>query len=344
MAKPAFIYAFDSLGPGHFAELCGDLLGSRYAGFFLGGVGPDGGIDAEFDAYFGEWKPESASPLLNEIYRPGHTVVFQFKHKVSARVGQSNARTQLLQQYRCARNRRGEVTDPCELHSKLIRVKAPSAYVLVTNVEVNGNFRHDFIQQCREENMDIARYQVIGLDELASWVTSSPHLRHLYFPTIFGPPQFYLRVRLDRMFTFVRADQSGRAWLHADQVNVKDIVANGDGVTEFFRVTVMNVGTMPSYVDRMEMAVVAGGQMITVPLKTDTKNGALRDDSDTMGAPLEPGRSQHYNLAFDVTSALVSAAGETPFVVEMRVWDQIDNVYVEIVPEDIRTRIGRPDR
>ncbi len=43
MAKPAFIYAFDNLGPDRFAELCGVLIGSRYKGFVLGGVGPDGG-------------------------------------------------------------------------------------------------------------------------------------------------------------------------------------------------------------------------------------------------------------------------------------------------------------
>ena len=47
MAKPAFISAFDNLGPERFTELCGLLLGSRYKGFLLGGVGPDGGIDGE---------------------------------------------------------------------------------------------------------------------------------------------------------------------------------------------------------------------------------------------------------------------------------------------------------
>lgn len=35
MAKPAFIYAFDNLGPYRFTELCGELLGSRYHGFML---------------------------------------------------------------------------------------------------------------------------------------------------------------------------------------------------------------------------------------------------------------------------------------------------------------------
>lgn len=237
------------------------------------------------------------------------------------------------------------MTERCELHSTLIQAKPPSAYVLVTNVEINANTRHDFIQQCREENADIERYQIIGLDELASWVTSSPHLRHLYFPTIFGPPQFHLHVRLDRMFTFNKADQSGRAWLRADQADVRDITGNGDGVTEFFRMTVMNAGSAPSYVDRLEMAVIARGRTITIPLAPDVKDGALRGNSDEIGAPLEPGRSHHYNLTFDrAAGALPSVADDAAFPVEVRVWDQIDNVYVEAIPEDIRARIVSLDR
>jgi len=51
MAKPAFIYAFDNLGPYRFTELCGEILGSRYNGFLLGGEGADGGIDGEIDKY-----------------------------------------------------------------------------------------------------------------------------------------------------------------------------------------------------------------------------------------------------------------------------------------------------
>lgn len=61
MAKPAFIYAFDNFEPERFTQLCGELLGSRYKGFgsfAFGGVGADGGIDAELDANFAIWQPE----------------------------------------------------------------------------------------------------------------------------------------------------------------------------------------------------------------------------------------------------------------------------------------------
>src|SRR5579871_6292367 len=96
MATPAFIYAFDNLGPDHFTNLCGQLLGSRCKGFLLGGVGADGGIDGELDERLGEWHPESLSPMLDQLVRPGQLAVFQFKRKVTARTTQAQARSQLL--------------------------------------------------------------------------------------------------------------------------------------------------------------------------------------------------------------------------------------------------------
>jgi len=132
MAKPAFIYAFDNLGPERFTEVCGALLASRYAGFLLGGVGPDGGIDGEL---LGEWRPENLSPLIDEVVQPGQLAVFQFKHKVTARVGQAHTRAEILRMYTCTPSRR------CELHSALVVSRSPSLYVLVTNAEVNSNFR-----------------------------------------------------------------------------------------------------------------------------------------------------------------------------------------------------------
>ncbi len=61
-----------------FTELCGLLLGSRYKGFLLGGVGPDGGIDGEIDNVLGEWLPETKSVLWLEGIDPNELVIFQF--------------------------------------------------------------------------------------------------------------------------------------------------------------------------------------------------------------------------------------------------------------------------
>src|SRR5687768_2129038 len=111
MAKPAFIYAFDNLGPERFAELCGQLLGSRYKGFLLGGVGADGGVDAELDKMLGVWHPDTRDAVHNLLIQPGQEVIFQFKHVVVARAGgQTKAREQLMDMYEC---RKGYI---CELH------------------------------------------------------------------------------------------------------------------------------------------------------------------------------------------------------------------------------------
>jgi hypothetical protein len=190
MATPVFIYAFDNLGPERFAELCGLILASRYKGFLLGGVGPDGGIDGEIDNLLGIWQPEINSPLLNEIVHAGGKIVFQFKHKVTARVGQARARKELMNLYRTTKSKKSE------LKKKLIREQKPIAYVLVTNVEINSNFRASFIKQCRSENKKIQHFQVIGIDELEQWVTMEQQIRHHFFPTIFGPPMHKLRVNI----------------------------------------------------------------------------------------------------------------------------------------------------
>src|SRR5262245_38960189 len=143
MASPAFIYAFDNLGPDRFVELCGLLLGSRYRGFVLGGPGPDGGIDSEISPALGQLLAESPTLLLDNAVKPGDLTIFQFKHKVTARTGQVNARAQLLKQYRSTERKAGE------LRKSLIQSRKPNTYVLVTNVEVNAEFRESFRQTCR---------------------------------------------------------------------------------------------------------------------------------------------------------------------------------------------------
>src|SRR4051794_11109968 len=106
MATPSFIYAFDNLGPDHFAELCGLLFTSKYKGFRLGGIGPDGGVDGEM---LGELHTETQVPLLTGIIQPGQLIVFQFKHQTDIRVGQGKARSQILKLYTSCTEKK-----PCE--------------------------------------------------------------------------------------------------------------------------------------------------------------------------------------------------------------------------------------
>jgi hypothetical protein len=317
MARPIFIYAFDNLGPRRFVELCGVLLASRHRGFLLGGVGPDGGIDAEVDQILGEWRPDERSPLLNELVQPGQLVVFQFKHRVTARVGQAQARTQLLGAYRCTQQR------TCEVHATLVREKKPSTYVLVTNVEVNSQFRAKFIEQCRTENPDIEHYQIIGLDELEMWVTMAPEVRHLYFPTIFGLPRFNLRVELQEGFM-----APGYGGWNIDL----------DEREELFQVSVLNVGTVPSFVSSTGFRAIVDGQSQFLYLIANPDDVVMKEVNPDRGTPLEPGRSQTYHFRF-ADLALMKAYGSSVLPLEVIVRDEIGNLYSEPIPEHLRDKI-----
>jgi hypothetical protein len=309
MAKPAFIYAFDNLGPYRFTELCGELLGSQYNGFLLGGEGADGGIDGEIDSVLGVWHPESRSSLLNELVQPGQTVVFQFKHKTTARVGQSQSREQLLNLYKC-NAKTGKI---CELHRKLVQEKKPTSYILVTNAEVNAQFRDTFIQKCKIEQPSIKHYQVIGLDELVGWVEMSPELRHLYFPTIFGMPRFDLRITASLGFT-----------------------SNYEELGLLLAVNVLNVGTIPSYLDansiKFDFLIDGKREIFSLVYINDP---VMQQMNPKTGMGLEPGRKQTYWFQL-AHFAQFREKGRNIFPVEIQVHDEIGNVYREPITENIR--------
>lgn len=314
MAKPAFIYAFDNLGPERFTELCGLLLASRYKGFLLGGVGADGGIDAELDETLGIWDSETKDALLNELIQPDQRVVFQFKHIVTGRAGgQIKAREHLLSRYNC---RGGYV---CEIHRELVVKKKPDCYVLVTNVEVNSNFRARFAEQCKAHNPEIAKYQVIGLDELETWVSSEVELRHLYFPTIFGPPRFNLLLKISEgVLAFRYGNAAGPMW-------------------PSICVSVLNVGAATSYISSVAFkAIVDGQEKSLFPLNWGNKT--LEQIIPKSGTAVEPGRKLDYNFPFPVLSQM-KTEGQEVFPFEVVVWDEIGSIYTARIPEDLIAKI-----
>lgn len=307
MAKPAFIYAFDNLGPYRFAELCGDLFGSRYPGFLLGGEGPDGSID-------GELRPQVTSDILNEIVEPGKTVIFQFKHKVIARVGgQVNARAQLLDRYKCSPRKK------CELHSKLIEEKKPSVYFLVTNVEVNSQFRNSFIQQCKSHYPAIEHYQVFGLDELEDWISMQTQLRHLYFPTIFGLPRYDLRLEI----------YIGR---YEDQYILLNPHPDIASLANTLSINVLNVGSAPSYIEKITFHGITNGELTAFRpnIQVDEE---LQRFNPPQGTAVEPGRRQTHHFRLLNIVQLMRMQGEDFFPTEIRVHDEIGNAYSKKLPD-----------
>lgn len=315
MASPAFIYAFDNLGPERFVELCGLLLGSRYRGFLLSGPGPDGGID-------GELRPESPSLLLDRVINPGELTIFQFKHKVVARTGQVNARNQLLNQYKSTRSKQGE------LKSELVKGQKLITYVLVTNVEVNAKFRKSFREICREENGGIANYEIIGLDDLQTWVTQDRHLRAQFFPTLFGRPRFNLDLKLMTGKTYRPEDHGFPAKYTPD----KDILC----------VNVMNTGEAVSYLSNIKFKSLVDSQ-IQYGLPAPFPAGLDPLANPRLGDPIQPGQSQGFRYSFEMFWDMKNKAmknGKINFLLaELMVWDQIDNLYTCEIPESIRREI-----
>ena len=320
MAKPAFIYAFDNLGPYRFVELCGEVFGSLYTGFLLGGEGKDGGIDAEIDKVLGIWRPEEQSALVNQIIQPGQSAIFQFKHKVTARVGQTASRSQLLGLYKC-NIKTGKV---CELHSDLIKDRKPTAYVLITNVEVNSQFRTTFIEQGKAERPDIQHFQVIGLDELVNWITMMTELRHLYFPTIFGLPRFNLQIKYSSAFP---------------AYNTGVPIPYPDFDDHLLCISVLNIGTVTSYINSIGFEAIVDGERKFYSL-IDFGTGFTSHLNSKLGTPLEPGRKQQYYYRFDDLKQEIKTLGKSVVPIGFLIEDEIGNKYYEPISESLSKELS----
>jgi hypothetical protein len=323
MASPAFIYAFDNLGPQRFVELCGLLLGSRFRGFLLSAPGPDGGVDAEGVPYIGELRSDTSSLMIDTLIHPNEFTVFQFKHKVVGRVGEADARTQLLRRYKSIPNRKSEVLGEGVLS------RNPDTYCLVTNVEINSEFRQSFINLCKEENPAISNYQIIGLDELESWVIESRNLRSEYFPTMFGFPRFNLKLKL-RLGTLyepisVRQYEMG--------VTVKP-------TENILCLTVMNIGCETSYLGNITFKDLTDGEIryfMPCPPHPHTIDDLA---NPKIGEAIEPGKNQEFCFRFVPFRTRKKEAGNAEyFLAEVHVFDQIDNFYSIEVSDIIRKEI-----
>ncbi len=323
MASPAFIYAFDSLGPDRFVELCGLLLGGRYRGFLLSGPGPDGGIDGEVTPAFGELLTESPALLLNQKLDAGELTVFQFKHKVVARTGQANARQQLLRIYRTTGS------NPSELKRELLVKKKPKNYVLVTNIEANASFRERFREVCRTEQPDIENYEIIGLDDLQAWVTQDHHLRSQFFPMLFGRPRFQLDLDLVLGQTRVPETPGFPA----------TVMHPGE---RLICITIRNIGEATSYIEDLKFkALIDGKVQYLMPSPMPRGQDPLHNPS--RGAVVQPGQSLSFNYYLEMLLSARRSATEF-LLVELMARDQIDNLYRCEIPEELRSAVEDADK
>jgi len=317
MATPAFVYAFDNLGPERFVQLCGLLLGSRYKGFLLTSPGPDGGVDAEVCPELGELTIETPAVMQQTLLQTDMRAIFQFNHKVVARVGEANARTQLMSMFRSTKGRRSEVLGP------EITKRNPDVYILVTNVEINSGFRSSFAELCDKENPGIQYYMVIGLDELEAWVTEDRQLRSMFFPTIFSPARFNLALKIAPGYTY----KKGSPVRHEGTAYTPD--------RPILCLSVMNIGEATSYLSSIKFKIFRNGE-VQYFMKSPIPPGQIDPLANPkVDEPIEPGRSAGFRFPFLMFQLEHEDNGEF-FLESVLAFDQIGNTYSLDIPEEIR--------
>ena len=186
-------------------------------------------------------------------------------------------------------------------------------------MEVNSNFRHTFKERCAEENPNIAHYEVLGLDELETWTTMQPQLRHLWFPTIFGAPRYELGIRLS-VQEIVTMPAVGGLRAGAQRASV-------------FRVEVLNTGVTTSYIDRIRFKTILNGRSEELGVENPLADKLLNRINSRIGTPLEPGRKHIFNYRIPEMWAALRELGGEAFPAEVLVYDEIGNVYSEIIPD-----------
>jgi len=347
VATPSLIPAFDDLGPNDFARLCNALLSANYppGSLALGGVASDAGADARVDLrFFLVLRQDAigagagaggagAGPLPNT-----GKVIFQFKHVVVARAGEQNARNRVLGYYRCSES------EKCELHEdghmRLFAANQPTAYRLITNLEVTQAFRDTFIAQCTNPahapSPHIVNYDVMGLDELEALLQKHPNLANSFWHASYSPFQYHLLVDLDRIYRYTHIDKHGahEREIPSFGVQLPALPAGADAITESCKVIMRNAGTAISYIDRIEFHIAS------------LKEPNILTLNPKSSLAVQPGNACQLDIALDKV-----AEGMGPLAVpgspgdknEVRVVDKMKREYTAAIPDDMLSRIVDPE-
>ena len=190
---------------------------------------------------------------------------------------------------------------------------------------MNSLFRNSFIQLCISHYPAIKHYQIIGIDELEDWITMQTELRHLYFPTIFGLPRYDLRLKI----YIGRYDYQYKLLTpHPDDATLRDTLC----------ISVLNVGSAASYVEKFTFHGITNGE------QTGFQPNKLADEellryNPTQGTAVEPGRRQSHHFRLSNLAQQMKKQGDDFFPSDIRVHDEIGNVYSEIIPENFKNQL-----
>jgi len=145
-------------------------------------------------------------------------------------------------------------------------------------------------------------------------------LRHLYFPTIFGPPRFNLQIRLSE----------GIAVPHYGGMDF-------DKPIPFLYIDVLNLGIVPSFVNSISFKSIVDGEIKYLYI-VNIDNPIMKQVNPEFGSILEPGRKQMFSFPFGVLRQM-KGQGKEVFPFEVVIRDEINNTYTAPIPESIINKI-----
>jgi len=179
------------------------------------------------------------------------------------------------------------------------------------------------------------------LEDLKSWLATQPDVAQQFLRALYGPVPFALGVDLERVYTYTRVAQGdmGPRVISAVGVRPRDLPAGGgDGrVRELCRVTVRNLGTQDSYIDRLEVHVHWPGE---------TRVWTKSADSEEVLVRAHDGRQYYLDLSKVADGGTPDGGtpdGGTPDGL-VRVVDRTGEKYDTRMPADMLDRIVAPER
>jgi hypothetical protein len=110
-----------------------------------------------------------------------------------------------------------------------------------------------------------------------------------------------------------------------------------DDTMAFLQVSIMNTGTVPSYISAISFkAIVDGKQKYFYMLNLG--DPILDRINPKFGTPLEAGRKQVFNYPFEVLQR-IKKQGKEVYPFEVVVTDEIGNQYSTIIPVELINKI-----
>ena len=105
---------------------------------------------------------------------------------------------------------------------------------------------------------------------------------------------------------------------------------------DLFQVSVLNIGTVPSYVSSISFIAIISGERQQLYLLNF--GDPIMEHNPRPGTPIEPGRKLTWHFPYEAVRKM-KKKGKDVFPVEVVVYDEIGNTYSAPIPESIRDQV-----